>query len=90
LFELNAADEGMYKQWLTTDISTYNNVIWGHFSNNVSQRLWFALLQQRAPAITSGHGGCLIPRKNATDRHVRVHKVFFFPARAWKTPDNRG
>jgi hypothetical protein len=27
LFELNAADEGMYKQWLTTDISTYNNVI---------------------------------------------------------------
>jgi hypothetical protein len=27
---------------------------------------WSTLLQQCFPAMTSGHGGCLVPRRNAT------------------------
>jgi hypothetical protein len=31
--------------------------------------------------MTSGHGGCLVPKKNATDTRGQAHNVFFAHAR---------
>jgi hypothetical protein len=43
----------------------------------------FTLFQHCASTMILHHGGCLVPRKNATDGWV--HKVFFAYARAWRT-----
>jgi hypothetical protein len=38
--------------------------------------------------MTPSHAGCCPHRTNVTDRHGWAHKVFFTPARVWRTPKN--
>jgi hypothetical protein len=85
----------MLQQWPVYIVAMmcFNNDLGSQCCTNVFQQ-WplFILLQQCAPAMTLGHAGGLVSRKNVTDRqtdrHGQAHKVFFAHARACRTPKN--
>jgi hypothetical protein len=53
-----------------------------------SQLPQLPLLQQCVPIMVPGRAGCLVSRRNATDRHACVHKMLFAQAKAWRAHDN--
>jgi hypothetical protein len=52
-----------------------NNYLGSHFCKSVPTMISFPLLQQCVPTMIPGHAGCLVPKKNATDRHTWTNPV---------------